>query len=38
VLGWGVMIYWLVQPTAGPNQYGDGPGVRMPAAMPPGAV
>jgi uncharacterized membrane protein YhaH (DUF805 family) len=38
ILGWAVMIYWLVQPTAGPNQYGDGPSVHVPAAMPPGAV
>lgn len=32
ILGWIVVIYWLVQPTGGPNQYGEGPlGVGVPA-------
>jgi uncharacterized membrane protein YhaH (DUF805 family) len=34
-LGWGVMIYFLVQPTAGPNQYGEGPSTLVPVEMPP---
>lgn len=40
VLGWAVMIYFLVQPTAaGANQYGEGPAVAdAPAALPPGAA
>lgn len=39
VLGWAVMIYWLVQPSAGPNVYGEGPALpEAPAAAPPGAV
>jgi uncharacterized membrane protein YhaH (DUF805 family) len=38
VLGWAVMIYWLVQPTAGPNRYGEGPAVLVPVEMPPGAA
>lgn len=38
VLGWAVMIYFLVQPTAGPNQYGEGPALpEEPAAVPPAA-
>lgn len=38
-LGWAFMIYLLVQPSVGPNQYGEGPA--MPegaAALPPGAA
>jgi uncharacterized membrane protein YhaH (DUF805 family) len=38
-VGWAVMIYWLVQPSAPANEYGEGP--EMPAdaaALPPGAV
>jgi uncharacterized membrane protein YhaH (DUF805 family) len=39
VLGWAVMIYFLVQPTGAPNQYGEGPALPdAPAALPPGAV
>lgn len=39
VLGWAILIYWLVQPTEGANQYGDAPSpVAVPAEMPPGAV
>lgn len=39
ILGWAVMIYFLVQPTGGPNQYGEGPALPAePAALPPGAV
>jgi uncharacterized membrane protein YhaH (DUF805 family) len=39
VIGWAIMIYWLVQPSAPANEYGEGPA--LPAdltAMPPGAV
>jgi uncharacterized membrane protein YhaH (DUF805 family) len=39
LVGWAVMIYWLVQPSAPANEYGEGPA--MPAdtaALPPGAV
>lgn len=39
VLGWAVMIYWLVQPSVGPNEYGEGPALpEAPAAVPPGAT
>ena len=39
LIGWIVMIYWLVQPSAGPNEYGEGPALpEGAAAMPPGAV
>jgi uncharacterized membrane protein YhaH (DUF805 family) len=39
LVGWAIMIYWLVQPSAGPNEYGEGPAqVDVPAEMPPGAV
>ena len=39
VLGWAVMIYFLVQPTSSANQYGEGPAMpEQPAALPPGAV
>lgn len=38
-IGWAIMIYWLVQPSAGPNEYGEGPApADVPAEMPPGAV
>lgn len=38
-LGWAVMIYFLVQPSAGPNQYGEGPALPEAApALPPGAA
>jgi hypothetical protein len=33
------MIYWLVQPSVGPNEYGEGPApADVPAEMPPGTV
>ena len=40
LLGWAVMIYFLVQPTsAGANQYGEGPATaEASTALPPGAV
>ena len=39
LIGWAIMIYWLVQPSAGPNEYGEGPAAAdVPAEMPPGAV
>ena len=38
-IGWAIMIYWLVQPSAGPNEYGEGPAQPEAApALPPGAV
>jgi uncharacterized membrane protein YhaH (DUF805 family) len=38
-LGWAVMIYFLVQPTGGPNQYGEGPALpEAPAGLPPGTA
>ena len=39
VVGWAIMIYWLVQPSTAANVYGEGPA--MPAditAVPPGAA
>ena len=34
-----VLIYWFVQPSAGPNEYGEGPAtIDDPAAVPPGIV
>ena len=40
VLGWAVLIYWLVQPSAVANEYGEGPAAAdaPTAAVPPGAV
>jgi len=39
LLGWAVMIYFLVQPSAGPNQYGEGPALpEAVPALPPGAA
>ncbi len=38
LLGWAVMIYFLVQPTTGPNQYGEGPAVAEEAAVVPPAA
>ena len=35
VLGWAVMIYFLVQPSAGPNEYGEGPALPADVALPP---
>lgn len=38
-IGWAFMIYLLVQPSVGPNQYGEGPAMPEGApALPPGAV
>lgn len=38
-IGWAIMIYFLVQPSVGPNEYGEGPAVAdLPAEMPPGAA
>jgi uncharacterized membrane protein YhaH (DUF805 family) len=37
-LGWAVMIYFLVQPTGGPNQYGEGPALPEAPALPPGTA
>lgn len=37
-VGWLVMIYWLVQPSVGPNEYGAGPEQAPVAEVPPGAV
>ena len=38
-LGWAFMIYLLVQPSVGPNQYGEGPAMAEgAAALPPGAA
>jgi Predicted membrane protein len=38
LVGWAIMIYWLVQPSAAANQYGEGPAGPEMAALPPGAV
>jgi len=39
LLGFIVLVYFWVQPSAGPNQYGPGPfEPTTPAALPPGAV
>jgi uncharacterized membrane protein YhaH (DUF805 family) len=35
-IGWAVMIYWLVQATAGPNEYGTGPDAASVPQVPPG--
>ena len=38
-VGWIIVIYWLAQPTVGPNEYGEGPALPVDAtALPPGAV
>lgn len=39
-VGWIIVIYWLAQPTVGPNEYGEGPALPEGAstALPPGAV
>jgi uncharacterized membrane protein YhaH (DUF805 family) len=38
-IGWAIMIYFLVQPSVGPNEYGEGPALPGGAeAVPPGAV
>ncbi|MEJ5989616.1 DUF805 domain-containing protein [Ramlibacter sp. PS3R-8] len=39
LIGWAIMIYWLVQPSTTSNVYGDGPAVAGDVtAVPPGAV
>jgi uncharacterized membrane protein YhaH (DUF805 family) len=39
LIGWVVVIYWLVQPSvAGANEYGDGAAHPARPALPPGAV
>ena len=39
VIGVIVLIYWFVQPSTGPNEYGEGPApADAEAALPPGAV
>lgn len=37
LVGWLVVIYWLVQPSVGANEYGDAASEAVPVA-PPGAV
>lgn len=38
-IGWAILIYWLVQPSVGPNEYGEGPAQpEASPALPPGAV
>jgi len=39
LIGWLVLLYWFVQPTSGPNEYGEGPAtVEDPSAVPPGVA
>lgn len=39
LVGWAIMIYWLVQPSTTANEYGQGPAAATDVApMPPGAV
>jgi uncharacterized membrane protein YhaH (DUF805 family) len=38
LVGWAVMIYWLVQPSVGPNAYGDAPWSAASPVVPPGAA
>jgi uncharacterized membrane protein YhaH (DUF805 family) len=39
LIGWAVLIYWLVQPSvAGPNEYGEAAAQPARPALPPGAV
>ena len=39
IIGWGILIYWLAQPTMPANEYGEGPAAPADAAaLPPGAV
>ncbi|HEX7888044.1 MAG TPA: DUF805 domain-containing protein [Ramlibacter sp.] len=35
VIGWAVLIYWLAQPSVGPNAYGEGPALPADVALPP---
>ena len=38
-IGWILLVYWLAQPSTGPNEYGQGPALpEEAAALPPGAV
>ncbi|HEX2547971.1 MAG TPA: DUF805 domain-containing protein [Ramlibacter sp.] len=36
--GWILLVYWLVQPTVGPNEYGSGPAQPNVPSLPPGAM
>jgi uncharacterized membrane protein YhaH (DUF805 family) len=39
VVGWILVIYWLAQPSVGPNQYGEEPApMDATTALPPGAA
>ena len=38
LLGWGILIYWLVQPSGAANTWGAGPAHPEAALLPPGAV
>lgn len=38
LIGWAILIYWLVQPTVGANEYGEGPALPEATVLPPGAV
>ena len=40
LLGWILLIYWFVQPSGGPNEYGEGPATAadVAEAVPPGAA
>jgi uncharacterized membrane protein YhaH (DUF805 family) len=38
IIGWVLMIYWLVQPSVEANAWGAGPQAPEAAVMPPGAV
>lgn len=37
VIGWGILIYWAVQPSGPANEHGEGPASAMPAGIVPGA-
>lgn len=38
-VGWIIVVYWMVQPSAGANEYGEGPAQPEAApALPPGAA
>ena len=37
LIGWAIMVYWLVQPSVGANEYGNGPARAATPALPPGA-
>jgi uncharacterized membrane protein YhaH (DUF805 family) len=38
LIGWAIMVYWLVQPSVSANEYGNGPAQPATPALPPGAV